>query len=360
MNVGVWETVSGDVRAQAASEHTKGPLCGPFPKRLKGLEPSTFCMASRRSSQLSYSRRGRGSIAAVARSLEGPPDLKRSAALPITRRMSSATHRLLLLAVAVAALTLAVAAPAGAFRLGAGPGAVAGNPADHLADLPPTPRSTTRRRTARRRRAPAWSRSSAGSAATPRGANWGTYRCEKWGPHEASLHAENRAVDWHLDVNVPADRAAARDLIELLLAPDRLGLPHALARRMGVEEIIWDCSYWGAGMDEFKPYSPCFKKNGERRKPSTRPSGTSTTCTSACRRRAPPSARRSGRRTRAEPRRRVRPSRPASPSPGRRRRRASRGRGCRPRARAGRAARSRAARRSRRAGGRARSRRPRR
>ncbi len=25
-------------------------------KRLKGLEPSTFCMASRRSSQLSYSR----------------------------------------------------------------------------------------------------------------------------------------------------------------------------------------------------------------------------------------------------------------------------------------------------------------
>ena len=30
-----------------------GVLCA---KRLKGLEPSTFCMASRRSSQLSYSR----------------------------------------------------------------------------------------------------------------------------------------------------------------------------------------------------------------------------------------------------------------------------------------------------------------
>jgi hypothetical protein len=98
-----------------------------------------------------------------------------------------------------------------------------------------------------------------------RGANWGTYRCEKWGPHEASLHAENRAVDWHLDVGVPADRAAARDLIQLLLAPDRTGLPHALARRMGVEEIIWDCSYWGAGMEDFKPYSPCFDKNGQRR-----------------------------------------------------------------------------------------------
>ena len=29
---------------------------GSLSKRLKGLEPSTFCMASRRSSQLSYSR----------------------------------------------------------------------------------------------------------------------------------------------------------------------------------------------------------------------------------------------------------------------------------------------------------------
>jgi hypothetical protein len=98
------------------------------------------------------------------------------------------------------------------------------------------------------------------------GTSWGTYRCEKWGPHEASLHAENRAVDWHLDVRVPADRAAGRALIDLLLAPDRTGLPHALARRMGVEEIIWDCSYWGAGMDDFKPYSVCFNKLGERRR----------------------------------------------------------------------------------------------
>ena len=33
------------------------PTCRTFAKkRLKGFEPSTFCMASRRSSQLSYSR----------------------------------------------------------------------------------------------------------------------------------------------------------------------------------------------------------------------------------------------------------------------------------------------------------------
>jgi hypothetical protein len=41
----------------AASERRKTPPeRGFLAKRLKGLEPSTFCMASRRSSQLSYSR----------------------------------------------------------------------------------------------------------------------------------------------------------------------------------------------------------------------------------------------------------------------------------------------------------------
>ena len=176
--------------------------------------------------------------------------------------MSSATKRLILLACAVAALSLAVAAPAGAFRLGAAPGAVAHNPADRLADLPADPEdydpathcSTTTR--------PGMVALVAWLGRNARGTNWGTYRCEKWGPHEASLHAENRAVDWHLDVRNPADRAAGRDLIKLLLAPDRAGTPHALARRMGVEEIIWDCSYWGAGMTQFKKYAPCFKKNG--------------------------------------------------------------------------------------------------
>ena len=36
--------------------------------------------------------------------------------------------------------------------------------------------------------------------ANTRGVFWGSYRCEKWGKHSASLHAENRAIDWHLDV----------------------------------------------------------------------------------------------------------------------------------------------------------------
>ncbi|HET8758394.1 MAG TPA: hypothetical protein VFM58_20410 [Solirubrobacteraceae bacterium] len=99
-----------------------------------------------------------------------------------------------------------------------------------------------------------------------RGVFWGSYRCEKWGKRSASLHAENRAIDWHLDALQRADRRAADKLFRLLLAPDRLGNPQALARRMGVEELIWDCGYWGIGMTEFRPYSVCYKRNGKRRK----------------------------------------------------------------------------------------------
>jgi hypothetical protein len=39
-------------------EATKNPRSGAFRERMMGLEPTTFCMASRRSSQLSYIRAG--------------------------------------------------------------------------------------------------------------------------------------------------------------------------------------------------------------------------------------------------------------------------------------------------------------
>jgi hypothetical protein len=95
------------------------------------------------------------------------------------------------------------------------------------------------------------------------GDSWGTYRCEKWGRRSASLHAEGRAVDWHLDAADRSDRREADRLIALLLAPDKAGNPHALARRMGVEEIIWDCGYWGAGMESHRRYSACLTRTGK-------------------------------------------------------------------------------------------------
>ena len=50
------ESVRPYADAQADCARKKTWKCRPFPKRLMGFEPTTFCMASRRSSQLSYSR----------------------------------------------------------------------------------------------------------------------------------------------------------------------------------------------------------------------------------------------------------------------------------------------------------------
>ena len=94
-----------------------------------------------------------------------------------------------------------------------------------------------------------------------RGESWGILRCER-----GSLHAEGRAVDWHLDAGSPADRRAARRLIALLLATDRAGNPHALARRMGVQELIWNCRSWWAGAARMGPYSVCLDRRGRPRK----------------------------------------------------------------------------------------------
>jgi hypothetical protein len=77
-----------------------------------------------------------------------------------------------------------------------------------------------------------------------KGSSWGIMRCERWGKNSVSLHAEGRAVDWHLDAARPADRREARRLIDLWLAPDSEGNEHVLARRMGIQEIIWNCRSW--------------------------------------------------------------------------------------------------------------------
>lgn len=97
---------------------------------------------------------------------------------------------------------------------------------------------------------------------SPRGVNWGINRCEKWGKNSASVHAEGRAIDWHLDVRNAADRADAEHLIKTLLAPDSTGEPFALARRLGVQGIIWDCRSWFGG-GTLRRYSACLTKGGK-------------------------------------------------------------------------------------------------
>jgi hypothetical protein len=143
---------------------------------------------------------------------------------------------------------------------------VADNPADELLDLEIEDSRYDRASKCSKRTKPGVVAMAGWLAQNTRGVFWGSYRCEKWGKDSASLHAENRAIDWHLDAPVPADAREAEKLIRLLLAPDAVGNPQALARRMGVEELIWDCGYWGAGMSEFSPYDPCFTKRDKPRR----------------------------------------------------------------------------------------------
>jgi len=143
---------------------------------------------------------------------------------------------------------------------------VAGNPADALVDRAIENSIYDTATRCKRRTNPGMVALTGWLGENTRGEFWGSYRCEKWGKNSASLHAENRAIDWHLDVAVKADRKAADKLFRLLLAPDKAGNPQALARRMGVEELIWDCGYWGAGMSNFKPYSYCYTKRGKLRR----------------------------------------------------------------------------------------------
>jgi hypothetical protein len=94
------------------------------------------------------------------------------------------------------------------------------------------------------------------------GVNWGEYRCEMWGKKEASIHSAGRAIDWH-----PATMSDGHALVRLLLAKDRQGNAAALARRMGVQGIIFDCKAWFGDWDgELGNYSYCYGKNGKRKK----------------------------------------------------------------------------------------------
>lgn len=67
------------------------------------------------------------------------------------------------------------------------------------------------------------------------------------GGSRLSLHGEGRAVDWYRNANDPAQAAEAQRIIDWLLGTDAQGNAHAVARRMGIQEIIWNRRIWSAG-----------------------------------------------------------------------------------------------------------------
>jgi hypothetical protein len=161
------------------------------------------------------------------------------------------------LAVALLAVLVTAAVPAAQAYYKTGKRvAVAGNPADALAGRPMDPEGydsargkCDARKRAGTQRLVAWLQKNFRAPA------YGVYRCD------GGLHSENRAIDWMLDHRIASQRRTGERLIKLLLAPDAKGKPRALARRMGVQELIWNCGYWSTSASragkEFQPYSAC-------------------------------------------------------------------------------------------------------
>jgi hypothetical protein len=76
-----------------------------------------------------------------------------------------------------------------------------------------------------------------------------------------SAHQTGRAYDWMLDANKAADRAKADEVLNWLLATDRHGNKHAMARRLGIIYIIWNERWWSswnadAGWQPYNGWSP--------------------------------------------------------------------------------------------------------
>ncbi len=176
--------------------------------------------------------------------------------------------RLLAAAVVGATLTLAgaVVQPLGAAAYPNSFPPLSGNPANRFAPESIDDYRYDRARRCRKEATPGALALEAWLARRSAGESWGILRCEKLDSGNYSVHAEGRALDWRLDSRDPTERSAGRRLISLLLATDRAGNLHALARRMGIQEIIWDCKSWWSGAHGLDRYSACYSKRGKRRR----------------------------------------------------------------------------------------------
>ncbi|MGH3355788.1 MAG: hypothetical protein ACRDOJ_07805, partial [Nocardioidaceae bacterium] len=61
-----------------------------------------------------------------------------------------------------------------------------------------------------------------------------------------SEHKEGRAFDWGVSIHSARDRRAVRSVMEWLLKRDRHGNRYAMARRLGIQYMIWNRRIWGA------------------------------------------------------------------------------------------------------------------
>jgi len=78
----------------------------------------------------------------------------------------------------------------------------------------------------------------------PRTSSLGIARaCDVGGTSE---HKEGRAFDWGVSAYDAVDRKRVRDLVRWLRATDRHGNSFAIARRLGIQYLIWNRRIWRA------------------------------------------------------------------------------------------------------------------
>ena len=73
----------------------------------------------------------------------------------------------------------------------------------------------------------------------------------------AAEHGEGRAVDWMLNANDPAQLALGNAITRWLAAPDSKGRPGAMAKRLGINYIIWNRQQWRA-YDPGRGWAPYY------------------------------------------------------------------------------------------------------
>ncbi len=74
------------------------------------------------------------------------------------------------------------------------------------------------------------------------------------GTTNKSFHKMGMAFDWGVNVYDTAKRNAADEVIAWLLATDEHGNKHALARRLGITQIIWNDRIWNSSVRQWRHY----------------------------------------------------------------------------------------------------------
>ena len=86
-----------------------------------------------------------------------------------------------------------------------------------------------------------------------------TYGYRTWGilRHCAAEHGEGRALDWMINANDPSQLALANAITRWLAAPDSQGRAGAMAKRFGINYIIWNRQMWRA-YDTARGWAPYY------------------------------------------------------------------------------------------------------